>query len=48
MDPISRFVRNLFGKILHWAGTNPEQALLVFVLIFVVLLVIFAVKKSRK
>jgi hypothetical protein len=46
-EDIGRWVRNVLGRILHWAATNPQSALLVFVLIFIGLIVIFAVKRSR-
>ena len=47
LGQISQFVRNVLGKILDWGATNPQSALLVFVIVFVGLIVIFAVKKSR-
>jgi hypothetical protein len=47
VEQISRFIGNVLGMILHWAATSPQQALLVFVVVFVGLIVIFAVKKSR-
>lgn len=46
MDTIRRFVSNLLGKITHWAATNPAEALVVFVALFVGLIVLFAAKKS--
>jgi hypothetical protein len=47
-EDIGRWVRNVFGRVVYWAAENPGSALLVFVLIFIGLIVIFAVKRSRK
>jgi len=47
VEKLGRFFGDLLGRILAWAAQNPGAALLVFVLIFIGGITIFAVKKTR-